>query len=214
MPATEPPAVNLVVEPRLSLGGLDVFLTPDLGDVLSETLAETGGVMCDFWKAAQRSQNPDKEFGHAWGSVVEAFARASAKRADERRRRQSSHIHWEKIVISIRCAHLRTGLGSWGLKLVLGYLPGDWQEPLRQLAERADVGLMLAANILESQGVQFVGPTVADWIRSGVMEARMPKTRDALLGLAAVRSAMAPMPIGDAARRSATRKSEDSDPSR
>jgi len=212
VPATAPPTVNVVVEPQLSPGCLDVFLTPDLGDVLNETLAETGSVMRDFWKAAQRSQDPDKEFGRAWGSVAEEFARANAKRADERRRQQSSHVHWEKLVNVIRCAHLRTGLASWGLKLVVGSLPGDWQEPLRQLTERTDVGLMLAANILESPGVQLVGPAVEDWIRSGVMEARMlPKTRNALLGAAAVRSAVAPIPIGDAARRSATHRSEDSD---
>jgi hypothetical protein len=189
--------IKVLVEPRMTPGFLEVLATPDLGDVISETLRETGGVMREFWHAAERSRNPEQEFANAWNCVADTFGAANARYASERRRRLTSYAHWEKLGRTVECVLLKSELAIFGFKLLLAHSPNSVLQGIVEGGERVNQGLMLAAN-----SVQVVGETTEDWIRSGWTETRVnPKSRDALLAGGVIRSSVAPKPVNTATKR-------------
>ena len=197
VPPSEAEAIKMLVEPRVTPGFLQVIATPDLGDVISETLRETGGVMSEFWRASNRSRNPEHEFANAWQRVADAFGSANARYADERRRRLASYTHWEKLGKAVECVLLKSELANYGFKLILAHYPHPVLQAIVEGGEWVNQKMMLAAN-----SIQVMGETAEDWIRSGWTEmSMMPKSRDTLLAGGAIRSGAAPQPISKVAKR-------------
>ena len=180
--------IRVVPKPQKQL--ISVIATPDLGDLISETLTNTGSVMREFWEAAAQATDPEKEFNSAWTCVTDEFARASARHASTRQR-FASHERWVANTSFVHCLLLRSEAGVLGFRLLLDHFPNDEMRPILETTEQVVRVLVLAAN-----GIQVVGENAENWIRSGLTEARMlPKTRDALVGSAAIRSGVALPPL-------------------
>jgi hypothetical protein len=167
-----------------------LLATPDLGEIVSETLAQTGPVMRQFWKAAVQSPDPEQEFTRAWTCVTEAFAKASSDHANERRR-LGIHARWEAIASKIECLLLKSELGVLGFRFFLSQYPNEDLRPVLKGTEHAIEALVLTAN-----SIQVIGENAEHWIRSGLTEARMlPAGQDALVGAATLRTSVTHEPI-------------------
>ena len=146
--------------------------------------------MHDFWQAAVQAPDPEGAFNSAWTRVADEFARTSAHHASAWER-FGTHERWATITSFVYCLLLRSEAGVLGFRLWLGQYPHEELRPILVTAEHGIAALIVAAN-----GIQVVGENAANWIKSGLIEARMPpKTRDALTGSAAIRSGVVPTPL-------------------
>lgn len=189
VPIEEGSFIDVRVVPKHQKRAISVFYTPDIGDVINETLENCGSVMRTFWTIGAASDSPEERFRLAWTHVAEEYARNS-KRYTLARNRAAIRHRWERITRPIHCILFVYEAGLFGFKLILGAYPSLELEHFLHSAEALQPGaIALATTVL--------GETAENWVRSGLADTRLvPTCRNVVLESASTRAGSVPPPIG------------------
>jgi len=173
---TDPPSFNIRVVPKRQKRQIQLMETADIGEIVENTLHETGPVMRVFWERAVKAYNPEEEFKVAWAYVADEFAKSAARQAAVRFR-SAAHRRWHHISAVVHSVLLEYETGVMAAKLLLRHHP---HELAQRIVDAADA--VADALILTADGITVGGERAEHWIRSGFVEAKMlPRSRDALL---------------------------------